>query len=1078
MIPHEKWASESMIRYGLGLDLGSGSVGWAVVRLDGKKLRPAGVERLGVRRFDAGVSGDISGGRDESNAVERRLKRGPRRQHWRRQWRMRKVFSLLGELELLPKTVSSDADTRHKTLLQIDERLRKQFPVADPRSAHLLPYRLRALALDEPLSPEAFGRALYSLAQRRGFLSNRKAASEDDEDDGVVKRGIAQLDTEMQEHGCRTLGEYFANIDPESVNVRRRWTARRMFVAEFESIWAAQAAHHQLTEKDRKRLEKAIFYQRPLKSQRNLVGRCELERYPVTDEEGKRNYVGRRCAFIACLPFQEFRLLQKVNDLRYTEPDGRVVSMTDPECDDMREKLLHELSEQGEITFGAIRKLFGMKRSKDYGRNYVFNFEEGGESKLNGNRTAAKLGKMLGPSWHAMSESDQNRLVDEMLQFESADLLRKRLETAFQFDEETASKLSKVVLEQGFGSLSRRAMRKLLPLMREGKNYHDAKETCYPNRNELGEIHDLLPPVFKALPDGRSPSVVRVLTEMRKVVNGIIREMGGKPEWIRIELARDLKHSRDNRQRMQKRNRDNEKSREAASKKILKAMGGDERYATRDNILKIRLAEECGFVCPYSGDTIGMADLVGDEPKFEIEHTIPFSRSLDNSFVNKLLCRTDFNRDKGQNTPWEAFGDTPQYEQMVARVRMLRGDARDIKLEKFQMQKIDEGDDFVNRQLNETRYASRLAATYLGMLFGGIDLPGQPRRIFPTSGRVTAYLRQRWQLNQIIGHPDKKNRADHRHHAIDALVTALSDSSAVMKLSKAAERAEHTGDRLFAEIDPPFEQLIEQTRSAVDAIHVSSRVKRKVNGALHEETILSKPKVVRTSEGGLSEPQHHVRKRLNSLSMGEVEKIVDPRIKEIVERAVAAIGKPPQEAFKDPANLPAIHGRGGRTTIIRTVSIRKPGSPMAIGSESQRRYVNPGANHHMAVVAKIDNDGSEKKWEARLVTRFEALTRVRLKQPVVDRSVEDGYRFKFSLMGGDYVLLNRDGENDELCRVVVISGNQLEFILHSNANPATVRKKSPGERIRCSVTKLLEYQARKVDVDPVGRVFGVCEEMK
>lgn len=1070
-------------RYGIGLDLGSGSVGWATVELS-EKGQPSSVLGMGVRRFDAGVSGDIAGGRDESNALERRLKRGPRRQHWRRAWRIRKVFRTLVDLGLMPQANSDDSDGRHDAILSLDDELRKEFPAANDTAEHLLAYRLRALALDEKVSPHAFGRAIYSLAQRRGFLSNRKAAGDDENEDGVVKRGIAELDVAIKEAGARTLGEYFASIDPENVKLRRQWTARRMYRDEFNAMWESQAKHHPtLDDKARKRIETAIFDQRPLKSQRGLVGRCELERYPTKDKEGNTKYVGRRRAFIACLPYQEFRLLQKVNDLTFIEPDGRERSLGDPDCVEWRKLLIEKLSGQGEMTFGAMRKLFGFKKSAKYGRNYVFNFEEGGDSKLIGNRTASKMNGILGPKWFAMSAEEQTRLVDEILQFESEEALYRRLRSEYDFDDVIASKLSRVVLEQGFGSISRRAIRKLLPRLREGVQYATARKELYPKSGKAGKVHDVLPPVQDVMTDLRNPAVIRVLTEMRKVVNAIVREMGQPPQWIRVELARELKHSRDNRQSIQKRNKQNERSRDQAKKKILEAMSGDERYVTRDNILKIRLAEECGFVCPYSGDQIGMKELVGDEPKFEIEHTIPFSRSLDNSFLNKLLCRTDLNREKGNRTPWEAFGGTPAYDEMLTRLRFLRGDAREAKLKRFQMQKVDEGDEFVSRQLNDTRYASRLATTYLGLLFGGPIDADDRRRVFPTSGRITSYLRQRWDLNSIIGHADQKNRADHRHHAIDALVTALSDSNAVHRLSLAAEKAERTGTKLFAEVDPPFDKLLEQVTEHVEAIAISSRVNRRVNGPLHEETIQSHPVTIGHDKKGDLIQAHYVRKALNALSAGEISQIVDHTIRALVQKAVDATGKPPADTFKDPGNLPHLHGKNGRTTPIRRVRIRKSGKPIQVGSGSKARYVNPGANHHMAIVAVLDEDGIEKKWEGHLVTRFEAMARVRhkkaeLSSSVVQKDYGEDRRFKFWLSGGDHVLLRRDGETDELCRVVVLSGSQLEFVFHSNANPVTIRKKSPGERIRCSVGRLQDLCARKVELTPLGKVIEVCEEKK
>lgn len=1058
--------------YGLGLDLGSGSVGWATVELDGE-CRPVGVERMGVRRFDAGVSGDIEGGRDESNAAVRRSKRGPRKLHWRRGHRMRRLFGLLVEAQLLPPSDDHTSEGRRLTMIDLDKRLRLQHPADDHAAESLLPYRLRAMALDDAIDAHAVGRAIYSLAQRRGFQSNRKAASEDDAEEGVVKKSIAELDELMQQSGVRTLGEYFASIDPEDTNLRRRWTARRMYQDEFDQIWSAQSPNHTTMTDDLKRkIERAIFHQRPLKSQRNLVGRCELEKHPRTDKDGEKRYVGRRCAFLACLPYQEFRLLQKVNDLSFVFPDGQVGRMIDPEYANWRNQLLEKLSEQGEISFNAIRKLFGLKKSKQYGRTTTFSFETDGDAKLVGNRTAAKMLKTLGPKWFAMSYDDQNRLVDEMLQFESADALKRRLVSAFNFSESIAEKLSKVVLEQGFGRLSRRAIRRLLPHMRSGLNFHDAKEACGYNSRPKSEPVDLLPPVIGAMPELRNPAAIRVLTEMRKVVNAIIREHAGvPPQWIRVELARELKHSRKRRQDLQKQNRKNQKERERAAKTILSAMSDDERYVTRDNILKIRLWEECGGVCPYTGSTIGIAALVGDEPQFEIEHTIPFSKSLDNSFLNKTLCRTDYNRRKGNQTPWQAFGGTNEYEEMLQRVRMFRGEARESKLKRFQVQTLDDFDGFVSRQLNDTRYAARAAAQYLSLLYGGDVVDGK-RRVFATTGRITAYLRQRWNLNSLIGHPDEKNRADHRHHAIDALVTALSTPSAVKMLSDAARDAEDTGQKLFGDVDPPFPDLLEDARDLVADIKISSRSDRKLNGPLHEETFYSSPKTVGEDKKGQPIVVHHVRKSLVALSPGDVSDIVDQRVRWAVQEALERSGLPPKDAFKDPNQLPHLHGKNGRTTPIRRVRIQKRVRPMAIGDESSARYVNPGANHHMVIVAVLDKNGAEKKWEGHLVSRFEAMDRLRRKVDVVSSDFGKDRVVKFVLYGGDHLLIDR-GDGEELCRLLGMSSGELELIHHENANPKTVRIKNPEQRVRCSPSTLKKWNAVPVDVTPLGEIIRV-----
>ncbi len=625
--------------FGLGIDLGSSSIGWAVLNLD-PGGQPNGVLAMGVRRFEAGVAGDIENGRDESKAIKRRLKRGPRRQHWRRQWRMKNLFVQLCVAGLLPPTSDHSHDSRHQMILELDGTLRAEFPVKTHADEHLLPYRIRALALKQKVSKFAFGRALYSLAQRRGFLSNRKANSNDDEL-GVVKAGIAELDEEMTESDAVTLGQYFAKLDPEQTALRRRWTARRMFLKEFEMIWESQARFYPELESFKKKIQQAIFYQRPLKSAKNLIGRCELARIK-TKIDGETAYIRPRNAPKGCLEFQEFRILQRVNDLQYVAPDGEVCSLT-PE---QRKQLTEVLNEQAEITFNGVRKLFGFKKSKEYDRNYVFNFEAGGDSKMIGNRTAAKLAKILGPKWFSIGKEKQTDLVNEILAAESEERLQQRMLAGFALSSADAAAISRVALEEGYASLSRRAIRRLMPLLNDGMQYANAVQAAFPFRYETVDAMDKLPPVQTTLDSINNPAVIRSLTELRKIVNALLRQYGCKPTWIRIELARELKHSRENRQRAQKRNKENEKTRASAASDIANHDGFNERFATRDNILKIRLAKECDWCCPYSGKSISMAALVGDEPQFEIEHTVPFSRSLDNSYNNKMLCHVAWNRRK------------------------------------------------------------------------------------------------------------------------------------------------------------------------------------------------------------------------------------------------------------------------------------------------------------------------------------------------------------------------------------------------------------------------------------------------
>ena len=253
-----------MPSYVLGLDLGSASIGWAVVEPNKQVID------CGVRIFDPGVDLEMfnKGQEGSSNNVVRRMARLHRRQLRRRAARQRDLFELLQQHSLLPGVATRDSQQRHNILEQLDADLRaawsERLTIARVPEQSLI-YLLRKQALDAPLQPYELGRVLYHLAQRRGFKSNRreqrppmrakeskKKSDKAQDEASTVYKGINDLKAEMEAAGSRTLGDHFANLTT-APNFRGHWTDRRWFVAEFEAIWQAQAAHHNVLTPDLKR---------------------------------------------------------------------------------------------------------------------------------------------------------------------------------------------------------------------------------------------------------------------------------------------------------------------------------------------------------------------------------------------------------------------------------------------------------------------------------------------------------------------------------------------------------------------------------------------------------------------------------------------------------------------------------------------------------------------------------------------------------------------------------------------------------------------------------------------------------
>ena len=351
------------------------------------------------------------------------------------------------------------------------------------------------------------------------------------------------------------------------------------------------------------------------------------------------------------------------------------------------------------------------------------------------------------------------------------------------------------------------------------------------------------------------------------------------------------------------------------------------------------------------------------------------------------------------------------------------------------------------------------------------------RRVQVSAGRITAFLRDEWGLNAILadGGEDEKNRADHRHHAVDAAVIALTDANTVQLLSHSAELAAERGHRLFVreEIQQPWPTFLEDVRKSIEAINISYRVNRRVSGALHEETIYSKAYKCREKNGKETE-YRHVRKPLQNMSANEVENIVDESVRKLVQAKLEQIGGEPKKVFADPGNHPYLTAKDGRHIFIHKARIRKSVAVIPLGKADTPRYAAPGSNHHMEIVAILDTQGKERKWQGKIVSLFEAHQRVRAGEPVIQRDQGPNTKFKFSLAGGEHLELDDDKGGRRLVRVTVISGKKVEFRLHTDARPnKLMRDKEKGGRagLSLSADSLRKAKARKVVVDPLGNIL-------
>ena len=1019
----------------LGLDLGTGSVGWGLIEFDGEG--PRRIIDAGVRIFDAGLDSLKVDGRGKSRNLERREARQIRRGLERRGRRMRNLARLLQRSGLLPKGNVTDSNDRHEFLKEFD-------------ATHDDPYSLRARAINERLELHELGRALYHLAQRRGFLSNRKSAPKKDEDAGQVKAAIKDLQSEVEDENAATLGVLFNRRLIRGERVRGQYTGRQMYLDEFDLIWASQARFHSdvLTESLRKHVHHTIFYQRRLKSQARFIGKCELEK-------------GRQRAPMALLICQRFRYLQSLNNLRIIDTStGELVEMDQKQ----RETVINALEYGGDLKFSSLRTTLGLKRTAK------FNLERDGEKRLIGNRTSQKLATVFGEDrWRMMSDHQREQVVEDWYCIVKEETLKRRGVRYWELEEEAAEQLAHLRLDSDYSAYSRQALARIVPLLERGMPLQSAIKEVYPEHfDRTGKPLSQLPEVkCKQLPDLRNPVVTRTLSEMRRVVNAIINRYG-RPDVIRIELARELRQSSRQRQATTKRIRENQSKREAAAQAILEE--AKIPNPSRRDIEKYLLAEECNWTCPYTGKRIGMDSLFGAQPQFDIEHIIPFSRSLDNSFVNKTISDVHENRRvKGNRTPHEAYAETSGWPQILERVRQFRGRLASAKLRRFKMDRKQLDShiaEFSNRHLNDTRWAARSAKRYLGLLYGGVNDDGidasRRRRVHAVCGPVTAYIRQAHGLNTVLGTGDTKSRDDHRHHAVDALIVALTGPGVIKKLSDAAARAAVDSGRLFKDMPLPWATFHTDVEAVVNSIVPSHRISRRVRGALHKDTFYGVP---RTGKDGHTFVT--ARKALQNLTPAEVDKILDPTIRDLVAETLSRLGKPPNQAFADENNLPVIRSQDGSETRVRRVRIRaRLTSPQNVDSTHAPRYVDFGNNHHMAMYETTDDDGSIK-WEAEVVSLYEAYRRKRSKEPVVHQESTERRRFLFSLSGGEIIELTRNGvANLFVVRSIEATGN----IRFAPVKDARTLKEIGKKGLTALPEPLRKQGCRKMVVTPLGEV--------
>lgn len=1062
-----------------GLDIGTTSIGWAVIEYD-MATAIGRILGMGVRIFPE--ARDPDGTPLNQN---RRQKRMARRQLRRRRERRKALNQMLADAGLLPP-FGKDKSSEWTRIM----------------SAPPLP--IRARGLNERIELHELGRALYHLAKRRHFAGRDLEMSDAPEAENADEKAANDARTDMIAKLAaegKTLGQKLAEI-PSHKRSRGAHALRTHVVEEFEKLWTAQARYHpSLSDTLKAHVADIIFMQKPVFWRKSTLGRCRL----MPGEE-----LAPRGSWLS----QQRRMLEKLNNLEIASGNRR------PLDTDERAAVLEKLQTQASMTWGGVRgalkPLYAARGEKGMEQRIRFNLELGGDAKLLGNPLEAKLASIFADTWsthphrQAIRDAIHRRLWSAdygevgtqrvvILSAKERDLRRaaaaRSLIDDFGITQAQADALASLRLPAGWEAFSTRALETVLPELERGERFGTLmmsperaawREAAFPDREApTGEVLDRLPsPARKRLPNGqwdtteedrikaiRNPTVARTQNELRKVVNNLI-DAFGKPDLIRIELAREVGLSKRECEERQAGMRKNNKRRADARKDFL---AHDRPEPSERDITTWVLWKEGQERCPYTGDYIGFDALFG-RGEFQVEHIWPRSRSLDDSQGNKTLCRKDINIEKGNRTPFEYFQSRPsEWDAVRRRLDGMTAGKGSLgfprgKVRRFLAETMP--DDFANRQLVDTGYAAKQAVTLLKRLWADVGEPNQAvdfsigedlrrRKVLPVTGKVTAQLRKLWGLNNILSEDGEKTRADHRHHAIDALVVACAEPGITQRLSNYwRQKDDAPGNR--PHLPPPWPGIRAEAEQVVATIVVSHRVRKKVSGELHDQMPVGRTNEAEVVKNGVAYGQFVKRVKVEKLtaetlklsdisaaSRSQKFLVRDEAVRKALLNHIENSGKPPEKAYPP---YPKLSEHGPEIRFARTLTLIQN----SLGIEVANGFAETTANHHVAIWREGNGRISSE-----IVSLFEASRRLVRREPIICRQREMS-SFIMSLAPGDTLRIEAGDRSGYWTVQGIWSSGQIVIHRGTDAVGASV--------FRPTASSLLALGARKVSVDPIGRV--------
>ena len=751
-------------------------------------------------------------------------------------------------------------------------------------SINLNPYQLRVKGLTDELSNEELFIALKNMVKHRGISYLDDASDDGNSSVGdyaqIVKENSKQLETktpgQIQLERYQKYGQLRGDFTIEEDGKKHRlinvfptsaYRAEALRILQTQQEFNPQITDEFINSYLQILTGKRKYYHGP----GNEKSRTDYGRY-TTKKDSEDEYLTLdnifgiligKCTFYpeeyraakASYTAQEFNLLNDLNNLT-------VPTETKKLSEEQKNKIITYVKNEKAMGPAKLFKYIAKLLSCDVADIKGYRIDKSDKAEIHTFEAYRKMKTLETIDIEQMEREKLDKLayvltlntekegIQEALEHEFADgtFSQKQVDELVQFRKANSS-----IFGKGWHNFSVKLMMELIPelyatseeqmtiLTRLGKQ----KTTSSSNKTKYIDEKRLTEEIY-------NPVVAKSVRQAIKIVNAAIKEYSDFDNIV-IEMARETNED-DEKKAIQKIQKANKDEKDAAMLKAANQYNGKAElphsvfHGHKQLATKIRLWHQQGERCLYTGKTISIHDLINNPNQFEIDHILPLSITFDDSLANKVLVYATANQEKGQRTPYQALDsmdDAWSFRELKAFVReskALSNKKKEYLLTEEDISKFDVRKKFIERNLVDTRYASRVVLNALQEHF---RFHKTDTKVSVVRGQFTSQLRRHWGI--------EKTRDTYHHHAVDALIIAASSQLNLWKKQKNTlvsysedqlldiETGELISDDEYKEsvFKAPYQHFVDTLKSKdfEDSILFSYQVDSKFNRKISDATI-------------------------------------------------------------------------------------------------------------------------------------------------------------------------------------------------------------------------------------------------